>query len=153
MKSLRLFLSILFFALPSTMSWAADFGLGVIAGDPTGPSVHMWVSKTNAAHVTLGWKSGTNGYSHITGDYLFYNFKTLELDQQNKLPFFYGIGVRAVDHKIFDTELGIRFPVGIHYFMKSPSLDFFAEIVPLIDFTPDTDFELDGGIGIHYRFN
>jgi len=54
---------------------------------------------------------------------------------------------RRNDH---DELLGVRVPFGLTYlFAKSP-FDIFAEIVPILDLVPDTDFGLNGAIGVRF---
>lgn len=51
-----------------------------------------------------------------------------------------------------DTAFGIRIPLGItHLFAEAP-FDLFAEIVPLVDLTPDVDLDLNVAVGLRYYF-
>ena len=45
---------------------------------------------------------------------------------------------------------GIPAPVGLSYRMPSQGLQFFAEIAPILDATPDTSLGWGGGIGIRF---
>ena len=90
---------------------------------------------------------------HLNADYLFYDFHTIRVDA-GKIPFYYGLGLRLVDEDRpkKDLNLGIRVPVGLHFFFKSSPVDIFLEVAPVVELTPDTDFTIDGSLGIHYRF-
>jgi len=48
--------------------------------------------------------------------------------------------------------VGLRIPVGLEYIFSGERVDIFLEIVPLLDLVPDTDFSLNGGIGVRYFF-
>ena len=130
-----------------------NLGLGVMVGDPTGVSVHYWLSKENALHLGMGWDAGDRDIFHLNADYLFYDFHTIRVDAGN-IPFYYGLGLRLVDEDRpkKDLNLGIRVPVGLHFFFKSSPVDIFLEVAPVVELTPDTDFTIDGSLGIHYRF-
>jgi len=51
-----------------------------------------------------------------------------------------------------DDKFGIRIPVGIEYLFEKVSLGAFLELVPVLELTSDTDFDLEGGIGIRFFF-
>jgi hypothetical protein len=46
----------------------------------------------------------------------------------------------------------VRIPLGAEYRLEGGSLGAFAELVPIMNLTPDTEFDLEGGIGIHFYF-
>jgi hypothetical protein len=48
--------------------------------------------------------------------------------------------------------IGVRVPLGLEFFII-PEVEIFGELVPGISLFPDTDFDLDGGIGARYYFN
>ena len=52
----------------------SGFGLGVIAGDPTGISVKNWLSPWTAIDGALGWSFGKTNWVQIHGDYLIHNY-------------------------------------------------------------------------------
>ena len=51
-----------------------------------------------------------------------------------------------------ESKIGIRIPVGIAYLMEDAPIDFFFELVPLLDLIPDTDFAFNAAIGVRYFF-
>ncbi len=71
-----------------------------------------------------------------------------------QLPIYYGIGgrIKFIENRGHDNRVGIRIPVGINYLPGTIPLDFFFEIVPLLDLVPKTDFGVNGGIGFRYFF-
>ena len=62
----------------------------------------------------------------------------------------FGLGGRVKFEK--ENRLGVRFPVGFAYEFEKTPLDIFVEIVPVFDIIPDTEFNMNGGIGIRYFF-
>ena len=160
------YLLIPFIILLATNSFAIErkkFGLGVISGDPVGITGKYMMKNSRAIAAGLAWKSDGNKENKIYGDYLFYEYDFIKV-KRGKLPLYYGGGVRYItypeaedekkkkgDKKNLD-ELGIRFPVGIEYFLQSPSLGVFLEVVPVLNLTPSTELEWGTAIGIRFFF-
>ena len=46
----------------------------------------------------------------------------------------------------------MRVPFGIAYLAATVPLEFFLEIVPVLDLVPDTDVDIEGAIGFRYYF-
>lgn len=126
------------------------FGIGIIVGEPTGVSLKYWTSSSTAFDGAVAWSFIDNGALHLHADYLIHNF-TLITVSTGKLPFYYGIGARI---KLVDkTRLGVRVPVGLAYLMNGTPIDFFLEIVPILDLAPKTDFKINAAIGARYYLN
>jgi hypothetical protein len=51
-----------------------------------------------------------------------------------------------------DSKVGVRVPLGMDYLLGTAPLDFFLELVPILDLAPSTDFSLNAAIGIRYFF-
>lgn len=131
---------------------AADVGVGIILGEPTGISFHSWLPGNNvAAQFAAGWRTSNNKEIHVQADYLRYDMQRIPIEG-GYLPLYYGVGVRIVDDNDDDTRVGVRIPFGLNYFFKSTPVDVFFELAPVLDLVPDTDFDLNGGIGIRFRF-
>lgn len=137
------------------------FGVGVIVGEPTGLSVKKWINETQAIDAGLGWSFSENNSFHIHADFL---VQLTDLQQapeaRGELPLYIGIGGRIKmrednngkgrnDH---DDLIGIRVPVGICYLFEDAPVEVFGEIVPVLDFVPDTDFDLTAAIGARVYF-
>jgi hypothetical protein len=125
------------------------WGIGVILGEPTGISLKIWNSGTTALDAAAAWSFKSERKLHLHMDYLFHNFKLFKV-RQGKLPLYYGIGGRIKFEE--ETRVGVRFPVGICYILRDTPIDIFFEIVPLLDLTPETDFDFNACIGIRYFF-
>ncbi len=144
----------LFLPLPS-LPQQSGFGLGVILGEPTGISWKAWTGGSTALAGAAAWSFGGRDAFQLHVDYLFHNFRLFRVSK-GRLPFYYGLGVRARFHEEGggdnDTVLGVRFPLGLEYLFSSPSLGIFAEIVPVLDLAPATEFDLNAAIGFRIYF-
>lgn len=125
-------------------------GLGVIIGEPTGISFKKWVNKSDAIDGALAWSFGDKDALHLHADYLFHNRRLIHIDQHS-IPFYYGIGgrFRFEDKNTF----GIRFPLGLTFFLVEVPVDLFVEIVPIMNLAPETDLDLNAAIGARYYFH
>lgn len=140
--------AIVFIMLGSIAKAQVDgFGLGLIFGNPTGISAKYFMNEKNAVDGALAWSLGGD-WMQIHADYL-WHFYVLDVNK-GELPLYVGAGAKVGIGD--DFHLGIRVPLGIAYHFSSAPLDIFLEIVPGMDLTPDTEFEIDGGIGIRYYF-
>ncbi len=55
-------------------------------------------------------------------------------------------------HNANDAMIGIRVPLGLAFLPATAPLEFFLEIVPILDVLPDTDFDINGAIGVRFYF-
>jgi hypothetical protein len=125
------------------------FGIGVIVGEPTGVSGKLWMTERTAIDGAAAWSFSDEAALHLHADYLFHNFDLIEVDQ-GRLPVYFGIGARVKFES--DSRFGVRIPVGIAYLMEDAPIDFFFEVVPLLDLVPDTDFNFNAAIGARFFF-
>lgn len=125
-----------------------NLGAGLIIGEPTGFSAKYWLGSYDALDAGVAW-SMTNGWFHVHADYLRHFFDVIPVEV-GKLPLYAGVGARIG----FGSEivLGLRIPLGINYLFQDYPLDIFLEVVPGILITPDTQFDMGGGIGVRYWF-
>ena len=128
-----------------------NFGLGVIAGEPTGLSAKLWAGSQNAFAAGVAWSFSGSNQLHMHADYLFHNFDLINVDQ-GRMALYYGVGGRLQLRENSDSKLGVRFPVGLSYFLANNPLELFVEVVPVLDLAPDTEFSGNGGLGIRYYF-
>ncbi len=127
----------------------SGFGLGIIVGEPTGISAKLWTGQSTAIDGAVAWSFGRNEAMHIHVDYLFHYFNLFNIEK-GKLPLYFGIGgrVKLAD----DTKVGVRIPVGIDYMFSNAPVDIFLEVVPLLNLVPDTEFDINAGIGVRFFF-
>ncbi len=151
---------ILFFTLIAVLTSVAHgetaqkgrFGLGVIAGEPTGPCFKLWTSQRTAIDGAVAWSFAKNARIHLHADYLVHVFDLIDVET-GRLPLYYGIGgrIRFADGDR-DDNIGVRIPVGLAYLVENVPLDIFFEIVPILDLTPDTDLDFNAALGVRYFF-
>lgn len=136
-------------------------GVGVILGEPTGISVKKWISKDRAIDAAAAWSFSENESFQFHADYLIHNFDLLQTGNVGgKLPVYFGIGGRIKlenndngrGRNNNDALLGVRVPFGISYLFAKAPVDIFAEIVPVLDIVPGTDFDINGAIGARFYF-
>ena len=134
-----------------TLAERGPFGLGAIFGVPTGISAKYFLDKSNAIDGAIAWDlSGDNDFQ-IHADYLYHNYSLITVEK-GELPVYFGIGGRLKIREHKDDEFGIRFPVGLAYAFADVPIDVFAEVAPILDVVKDTEFDLEGGVGVRFYF-
>ena len=134
----------IFIALFSLIGSATAFaqsgkiGVGFILGEPTGLSSKVWIGEKTSVSAALAWSFHDTTAWHIHVDYLL----------QRKL--YFGIGGRIKFQD--ESRFGIRIPFGIAPRFADRHLDFFFEIVPLLDIIPKTEFLLNSALGMRFYF-
>jgi hypothetical protein len=127
------------------------FGLGVMAGEPTGINGKLWSSGKNAFVGGAAWSFTEDGSFSFYTDYVFHQFDWLTVEK-GRLPVYLGIGGRLLFRDDEDDLFGARMPVGLDYLFADAPVDVFAEVVPILDLTPETKFRLNGAIGGRFFF-
>jgi hypothetical protein len=127
----------------------SGFGIGIVAGEPTGLCGKVWMSQSTAFAGAAAWTFKEEAAVTLQLDYLYHNFNVIKVEK-GRLPLYYGIGGRVKLEE--DSRIGLRIPVGLDYLFVGAPLDVFIEIVPVLDLAPDTEFNLNGGIGVRYFF-
>ncbi|HSG28639.1 MAG TPA: hypothetical protein VLA34_09180 [Candidatus Krumholzibacterium sp.] len=148
---ITLVMAVLVLSCGDSLAEGGNFGLGIIIGEPTGITGKLFISERNAIDGALAWSLDENNYMHIQGDYLFHNFFVLE-DVEGEFAWYAGLGGRIVLVDKADDHVGIRFPLGVTFLFDDGRFDTFMEIVPIMDVAPDTDFDMEGAIGIRFYF-
>jgi hypothetical protein len=141
-----LFISLLFLSTSLHAQYRpGSTELGVVLGEPTGISAKFWQSGSTAIDAAAAWSFGKEESLHLHASYL--KHKPLEAEAGG-LYLFYGIGARALFAD--DPRFGARIPVGLQYNIESTRLSLFFEVAPTFDLVPETDFGVNGGIGVRY---
>lgn len=149
MKKIILLLLFITVAVFYADAQSRPFGLGLIVGEPTGISMKYWINDNNAVDGAVAWNYTNNGFFHVHADYLWHWTDLIQVDE-GTLPVYVGVGGRIG----FGNEIrvGARIPVGIEYIFENEAFDVFLEVAPLLDLTPGTQFNMQGGIGGRYFF-
>ena len=142
---------IIFFTTNALALERKQFGVGVIVGEPTGITIKYMLYDKSAIDAGVGWETSGDNEFHIYGDYL-YHMNDLIKVPHGKLPLYFGGGLRFIDREKKKDKFGIRIPVGIEYLFGNAPLGAFFELVPILNLTPDTDFDFEAGIGIRFFF-
>ncbi len=131
---------------PGAGTWEA----GVLLGEPTGFSAKYWTTENTALDFGAAWSFEGEGQFHFHCDYLFHNFETFRVDR-GSLPLYFGLGgrIRFDEH---DSRVGLRIVVGTEYLFDQYPMSLFFEVAPIVDFAPETEASVNGGIGIRYVF-
>lgn len=129
---------------------SGDWEVGILLGEPTGFSAKFWTTWNTAIDFGLAWSFGEDGNVHIHADYIFHNFDFFDVDEGD-LPVYFGIGgrVRLEDE---DSRIGLRLLVGMEYVLEDHPFTFFLEFAPIVDFAPETESDVNGGLGMRYIF-
>jgi hypothetical protein len=136
-------------------------GVGVMVGEPTGLSLKKWIEASHALDAGVAWSFSENASLHFHGDYLFHRFDILSIPElSGALPIHYGLGFRIKlkesnqgrGRNNDDAMIGVRIPVGVSYLLPDVPIDVFAEIVPVFDVAPKSEFSLNAAIGVRYYF-
>ncbi len=135
----------------ATFSQSRGFGLGIILGEPTGISAKYWTTGSTAFDFGLGYSFEKNSKVHLHADYLFH-IKNI-FNSQEDIALYYGPGARLRLVDVGDSRLGFRFDVGLVWIPRNAPIDVLIEIAPLLDIIPETDFSINGGLGVRYFFN
>lgn len=128
-----------------------NFGVGLMIGEPTGISFKYWSSQKHALAGGAAWSLGQYEAVHLHGDYLWHTYSLFDDIEKGQLPFYYGIGGRVV-LVTNDAILGVRVPVGLNYRFENSPLDLFLEVAPTMNLVPDTDFDINGALGMRIYF-
>lgn len=133
-------------ATPSKTS--GKIGVGVIVGEPFGPTIKYWSTDTVAFDAGVGFENDPIVYA----DVLFQNWKLLPQPASGKWALYAGVGPRWQNRDHEDDTFGIRVPFGITYFVEKSPIEIFGELVPVFQVSPKTDSDFDGGIGVRFLF-
>ena len=128
------------------------FGLGVMAGEPTGLSFKVWLPGSSALDGGAAWSYFHEPSVHLHVDYIWHKFNLFPVGV-GELPLYFGVGNRFKIHASNDNaDIGFRAPVGIAYIFANGQFDTFTEFVPIMDVFPATDLDFNMAIGIRYFF-
>lgn len=159
----RIMTGVLLFMICATsqLNAAEGFGMGVIIGEPTGVSIKNWVSDRHAIDAAAAWSFSENDSFQLHADYLIHDFSLLRPEGlSGRMPVYVGLGARvkleeddnAGGRNVDNDLVGLRIPVGVSYLFDDAAVDLFAELVPILDVAPDSDFDINAAIGARLYF-
>ena len=147
--TLKALLLTFIFITPSSFALEGQYGAGIMIGEPTGFTGKYWLDDKYAVDAGLAYSFAGENAIHIHSDYLVHLFNTFKIEGHSPV-IYYGGGIRFEFEN--DTRVGLRIPVGITMTMATRPIEFFAELVPVLDFAPETKLKFNGGLGARYYF-
>jgi hypothetical protein len=135
-------------AISSRVGNADDLGVGIALGQPFGATAKYWLSSSSAIDAFMGYHWNHNFDTHA--DYLWHSFSSFNVSS-GRMPFYFGLGARILGGD--DSQLGLRFPLGLSYLFSTQPLEAFAEIAPVFKVAPDIGGDIDGLVGIRLYIN
>jgi hypothetical protein len=137
-------------------SYGYEFQLGVVLGAPTGISAKATMEQNRSIDAVLAYSLADHHGLEFHVDYLVEKARTFSIKGGGPLELYYGIGAHIVSvthgRHDGDTAFGPRAPIGLAYQINNPNVEFFGELALAFDISPSTTLDLEGGIGLRYRF-
>lgn len=150
-KTGKRFIAIFLLCCATICGQQKEFGLGFVAGSPTGISAKYWVNSTNALDFALGYSFAQNNSNfNFHADYLWHNSDLFHSPE--KFLFYYGIGLRIKTVVDGRDSFGARAVAGVSWFPAHTPFEFFIEVAPVFKLIPETALDIDGGLGARYYF-
>lgn len=135
-----------FMAAHAAAAELREFGVGVIAGDPTGGTAKAWLDDKIAFDVGVGF----SGDAAFWGDILYHLTDVLPQPTEGKLLPYIGVGPRIETSR--DPEFGLRAIAGLSWKLQKHPIELFAEAGPVLQMTPNGGVGADGGVGLRFYF-
>ena len=122
-----------------------EFGAGVVLGEPSGLNGQWYWSSRAAIDVTVAWS--WRDWFFTSADYQVYDYL---MDAPREWRWYYGGGAYLTLPENEDGTVGLRLPLGIKYHWPHSTIDTWVEVAPALQLAPDTEAELQGGIGLTF---
>ncbi len=120
-----------------------ELGVGIVLGEPSGILGQFFMSHASLLDVTAAWS--LDDWFMVAADYQIYNNLA---DAPPEWMWYYGLGGYVAFPENEDGIFGARVPLGISYSFPRSIVDVWVEIDPALQVLPDTEAELQGGIGL-----
>ncbi|NVJ58800.1 MAG: hypothetical protein HWE27_00335 [Gammaproteobacteria bacterium] len=110
-----------------------------------------------AYDMELGITAQYKGFTFfVSGDALAFDYRIENFYNRQKTVVFYIDGGAFIEeyngnNPDRDDRVGLRLPLGIGFGLAR-DLEAYIQAVPSIDFSNDEDFDVDGALGVRYRF-
>lgn len=142
--------------LGAGQAWPNEGQLGIIIGSTSGVSAKYDLGQDRALDAAFSYSIEDRYGLSVHGDYLFNRFREFKLGELSPLFMYYGVGLRLMNIRSGkdegSTRAGLRVPFGVLYRTTTPDLEFFGELVPILDVAPRSDVFLDLGLGVRVIF-
>ncbi|MDP8222645.1 MAG: hypothetical protein P9L99_04740 [Candidatus Lernaella stagnicola] len=160
MKNKIVWLAALFISLSAVTALAGGgiFGLGLVAGSPTGITAKIFLSDSNALDFDAAWDFYHGGFG-ATGDYLFHFRDVAGAKAFALRPYIGGggaFGLRREHPQDHDddirTGLAARATGGLAMRFREVPVELSLDLSPGVWIIPTTDLYLGGTLGCKYFF-
>lgn len=111
----------------------------------------LWTGGSTAVQGAVAWSFTEHTNLHLHADYIWHRWNVIKVEK-GSLPLYFGVGGRLRLRDEVDDTLGVRFPVGLAYEFADAPFDLFLELVPVLDLTPSSEFDLNAALGGRYYF-
>lgn len=124
-------------------------GVGLLLGDPIGPTVKYWLSSTAAVNVGLGFNEDFAMYA----DYQWHVWDLFRQPRRGRLAGYFGVGAlyEDIDDRNADV-FGFRTMGGASYWVEGRPIELYAELGPVFEVSPEVDVDANAGIGFRFYF-
>lgn len=124
-------------------------GAGIVVGEPTGITAKVWFTETGfGIDAAAAWRLSDDSSFHLQADALFH-LALIETEGGRYIVPYVGAGF--TNRLSRDPRLGLRVPVGLSLLpFRTLPLEFFAEIAPGVGLWPETDADLEFGLGARF---
>jgi len=157
----KLFISIFCISVWSSQAAAGskNFGIGFVAGQPSGISALYTTSIHRAIDFTVSYDLSRNFNAFLfMGDYLFRKPESLQIGKVD-FGWYWGAGVFYLQHNrpldligVDFFRAGPRLPIGAYYVFSTIPVEAYIEIGIGFSILPSIELEPTGGIGARYFF-
>lgn len=141
-------LGAIFASAPARAAGDEKFGIGVVAGVPFGATAKYKVDSRHAVQSHLGFSDG-----ELTWDADFLkNFDDILPRKRPdlRIPVYLGLGLKVKNEE--GGFAGIRFVGGVSLYDSKRPYEFFAEVAPVLRFSPREGGAFDGAVGVRRWF-
>lgn len=125
-----------------------SLGLGISAGDETGPVLKYRFNGKNAVDFGISFKRD----AAIYGDYLWHAWDLFSKNQSGLLGGHIGLGLKIEENRD-SNKLYLRTSAGLDYVFEKRPIELFLEVAPLFQISPDTKSEFDLLFGVRFYLN
>jgi len=143
-------LAVIVFAGSSAHAEGGPFGLGLVVGTPTGPTIEYKLSSHTAIDAALGIDLFVDRHVYVQGDFLFL-LPDLIGDGSVALVPYLGPGVFVADFK-GGAGFGVRGPFGLNLDFTRAPVEIFVEISLGLQLVHDVHLGVGGALGFRYYF-
>jgi len=129
------------------------FGLGLYVGEPTGLTFKGYLASRLAIDGVGAWSFVRDAVTLVFD--VTYEILDIPIQSQSvTVPFYVGAGTKiGINTGPRDrTEFTIRVPLGVAVQWENAPVEVFFEVAPGVDLSPETEFDISGGIGARFYF-